>query len=80
VMTDRGDTLIHMRISDAEALLAKADGLRVHRSHWVARVAVINVSRKRGQIVLLLANGQSAPVSRSRLEVLANAGWPVMGA
>jgi len=75
VHTDCGEALIHMRISDAEALLPAGDGLRVHRSHWVARAAVLRVTRQGGQRRLVLENGKSVPVGRSRVKTLAQAGW-----
>ena len=63
VHTARGETLIHMRIGDAEQLLAGEDGVRPHRSFWVARRAFQGVERKDGKLRLKLASGQLIPVS-----------------
>lgn len=75
VHTDRGAALIHMRIADAESLLSRADGLRVHRSYWVAREALVGAERRAGQWRLRLENGLIAPVSRSRIAAVRDAGW-----
>jgi DNA-binding LytR/AlgR family response regulator len=75
IHTDRGDTLIHMRMSEAEALLKNADGLRVHRSYWVARTALARIKRQRGQLTLILHGGLEAPVARSRVASLKQAAW-----
>ena len=40
VATDRGTARLLMRLSDAIGEVDSVDGLRVHRSHWVARSAV----------------------------------------
>ena len=73
VYTTRGEALIHMRIGDAEAALAENDGVRTHRSFWVARGAFKSVARNEGRMTLMLENGLSAPVSRGRTEAVN--GW-----
>jgi len=70
VYTTRGEALIHMRIGDAETALADNDGVRTHRSFWVARAAFKSVARADGRMTLMLDNGLSAPVSRSRTEAV----------
>lgn len=67
VHTDRGSTLILMRISDAIRELALADGLQVHRSWWVARRGVDEAIRKNGRQFLNIKTGETVPVSRSFL-------------
>lgn len=65
VVTQAGEALILMRLSDAEAELAGFPGLRVHRSHWVAQDAVQSVRRREGRLFLILPDGAEVPVSRS---------------
>jgi LytTr DNA-binding domain len=67
IHTDRGATLIHLAIGEAEQLLAAEDGIRTHRSYWVARSAVASVVRKSGRMSLELKDGASAPVARARM-------------
>jgi DNA-binding LytR/AlgR family response regulator len=67
VHTDRGATLIHMAIGEAEQLLAGADGVRTHRSWWVARASIDSVDRKPGRVSLKLKDGSLAPVARARV-------------
>lgn len=74
--TPLGEDLILLRMADAEAELAPLDGLRVHRSWWVARAAVISVSREGGKLTLNLKNGLRVPVARTALGALRAAGWP----
>lgn len=68
-------TLVLLRMSDAVAELAGVDGLRVHRSWWVARDAVEEIIPAGRSVGLKLRGGIMAPVSRSRLPALRAAGW-----
>ena len=72
IHTDLGSDLILMRIGDAIAELAVADGLQVHRSWWVKRDAVVAVRRNE----LDLLNGLTVPVSRSFLPAVRAMQWP----
>lgn len=65
VVTDKGTSSVLMRLSDAIAELAGVDGLRVHRSHWVAARAVKGHERKGDKRLLILADGARIPVSRT---------------
>jgi len=65
VVTDRGAEPLLMRFADAIAELDGVDGLRVHRSHWVARAAVTGVQSDRGRMFLEICDGTKVPVSRS---------------
>lgn len=64
VVTVRGRTLILMRLGDAAAELSR-QGLRVHRSHWVATDGVVQHRRAGARDVLVMADGAQVPVSRS---------------
>ena len=72
--TTAGSTLVLMRFADAIAELDGADGLRVHRSHWVARDHVVGTARRNGRRVLRLTGGREAPVSRGYLADVRAAG------
>lgn len=75
VHTDRGSDLILLRLSDALNELALLDGAQTHRSWWVARGAVRDVSRGDGRAVLTLEGGLEVPVSRAHAPALRAAGW-----
>lgn len=76
VHTDRGSDLILCRFGDALAELSGADGLQVHRSWWVARAALVGSRRlDGGRVVLMLSNDLEAPVSRSFMANVREAGW-----
>lgn len=75
VHTSRGDDLILMRLSDAIGELAPLEGLRVHRSWWVARAGVERVRRDGEKLILVLRSGAEAPVARGNVRVLKDAGW-----
>ncbi|MEE3625566.1 LytTR family DNA-binding domain-containing protein [Nitrospirillum sp. BR 11752] len=75
VHTDRGSDLVLMRLRDAIADLGEGLGMQVHRSFWVARDAVVEVT-VRGQVgQLRLSDGTVVPVSRTALPRLRAAGW-----
>ena len=73
--TSKGQDLILMRLSDALPELEGIEGARTHRSWWVARAAIVSVERAEGRATLTLADGTEAPVSRSYLKPLRDAGW-----
>ena len=76
VTTAMGEELILMRMADAEVDLRGFDGLRVHRSWWVARAAVRGVERDGGgRLWLVLCTGLRVPVSRSQSGAVRAAGW-----
>jgi DNA-binding LytR/AlgR family response regulator len=65
VTTEKGSELVLMRMADAIADLGGEDGLQVHRSHWVAKNAVVSSRREKGRVVLTLPHGTEVPVSRT---------------
>ncbi len=76
VHTAAGSEMLLLRFRDALREVEHIDGLRVHRSHWVARAAVVGVERQRGgRIALRLVNGTKVPVSRSFAPAVKARGW-----
>lgn len=73
--TASGSDLILMRMRDAVAELDGLDGLRVHRSWWVARAAVASVAQDGRRMQLKLRNGIEAPVARDSQAILRESGW-----
>ena len=65
--TTEGSDLVLMRFADAVAELEGADGMRVHRSYWVAREHVTGSERINGRPTLHLTGGHKVPVSRTYL-------------
>lgn len=74
VHTDAGEELILMRLSDALAELIGVDGLQTHRSWWVAKKGIADSQVTRGKHRLILKSGSAAPVSRSFLKSVRDAG------
>ncbi len=70
IQTVDGRQLLRGRISDIEAQLPDALGLRVHRSHWVAASAVQGLNRSRDGWLLELTDGTTVPVARPRREAV----------
>ncbi len=73
--TAKGSELILLRFRDALGEVSGLDGMQVHRSHWVARAAVVRAVRQEGRTTLELVNGTNVPVSRSFLPALKERGW-----
>lgn len=65
VRTSAGSELILLRFSDAVREAEPAEGMQVHRSHWVARDFVASLKTEKGRVLLVLEDGSSVPVSRS---------------
>ena len=72
--TTTGSDLVLMRFADAIAELEGADGMRVHRSYWVARAHVTGSTRENGRPALCLTGGHKVPVSRTYLPEVRAAG------
>jgi len=64
VETPEGAYELRMRLRDAIDEMDNAEGLRTHRSHWVAEDAIVDARREEGRVVLVLKNGAEVPVSR----------------
>lgn len=75
VHTDAGSELVSMRFSEAVEELSHAYGYRLHRSWWVAAEAIEAVRWNRGIGEARLAQGLTAPISRSYATTLKEAGW-----
>lgn len=75
VITDHGEHMHLMRLSDAEDLAHPIAGLKPHRSWWVAESGVEHVKRKDGKLTITLKNGDIVPVSRSGTKALRAANW-----
>lgn len=65
VVTDKGEALLLMRLSDAIREADPEPGLQIHRSHWVAHAAVSRVVRASGRPSVELIDGRRLPISRS---------------
>lgn len=74
VHTDKGMSLILMRLTDAIAEASDVPGERVHRSHWVARDAINDVIRREGRVFVRMSDGAEVPVSRNAQPGLRQAG------
>ncbi|MCO6178853.1 LytTR family DNA-binding domain-containing protein [Ciceribacter sp. RN22] len=64
VVTRRGRELVLVRFSDALAELGETQGLRVHRSHWIADEHVAGLQRDGRRLFVLTADGDRIAVSR----------------
>ncbi len=70
VTTNNGSALVLIRLADAIAELEGLEGLRIHRSHWVAITAISKTKRENGKLLVELTNGISLPVSRTYAKTL----------
>ncbi|WP_296068881.1 LytTR family DNA-binding domain-containing protein [uncultured Agrobacterium sp.] len=64
IVTTRGRELVLLRFADALREIGRAQGLQVHRSHWVADAGVVALSRKSGRLCVVMQGGEEIPVSR----------------
>ena len=77
VTTTKGRELLLMRLSDAIVEADGVEGLRTHRSHWVALKHVDHAFRNGDRIFLRMRDGRDIPVSRAKHDMLRAAGlWP----
>ena len=72
-----GSTLELLPLQEAIGRFGGADGLRVHRSWWVATQAVAGAERDARNWRLRLTNGLTVPVARNRVTEARTRGWIV---
>jgi hypothetical protein len=75
IRTEHGARLEIGPLSRVTAGLKGVEGLRTHRSWWVARRAIAGVERDGRNLRLKLIDGETAPVSRASVAKLRAAGW-----
>ena len=75
IHTSKGTEMTLMRLSDAVRDSQPLDGLKVHRSWWVAKQGIEDVQKKNRTAVIRLKNNVSVPVSRSGYKMIKDAGW-----
>ncbi len=65
VVTEHGQQALRLRLADAIDEMDPVPGVRPHRSHWVARAAIVGIDRDTPQkLFLVLGNRDRVPVSR----------------
>lgn len=74
VVTSRGQELLLMRMSDAMKEAEGVDGLKIHRSHWIARDGIKRVDRQNGNYIVEMLDGTKLPVSRGQVQAAKDAG------
>ena len=83
LFTTKGDFLVYHRFSDAVKEVRNVQGMRVHRSHWVAENAVRQVCRSAKKMFVEIDGGMRIPVSRPYQAMVAqladDADLPVFG-
>lgn len=75
VETLRGKSLVLLRLADAIKETEGADGLQIHRSHWVALKKIAAVRREGGKVLVETVTGTVLPVSRTFLPALKEKGY-----
>jgi hypothetical protein len=75
VHTAGNSRLVLATLNQAMTALENTDGLQVHRSWWVARKAVVRAVTEGRNLRLQLVNGITAPVARSAVAMVREAGW-----
>lgn len=78
IHTEKGEASLRMRFADALIQLEGAEGMRVHRSHWVAFGAIERLEQDGRRYVATLTCGETVPVSPAYVDDLADAGVQLM--
>jgi DNA-binding LytR/AlgR family response regulator len=69
ITTANGDVLHRMRMRDAVAMTAPMQGIRVHRSSWIALCAIQRLEREGRASIAVLVNGQRVRLSRAGVKL-----------
>ncbi len=77
IVTERGKTLVLMRLGDAMREVGVLPGVQIHRSHWVALGAVAKVVKAEGKPAVELPDGRRLGISRGYMDAARAAGLVV---
>lgn len=66
VYTTAGESYVRGALREAIDSLGHLDGLHIHRSHWVAKDHVIDLTKTQQGMYCVMSNNQQFPVSRRR--------------
>jgi len=72
IATPKGAHLERITIKKAIELVPESSGLQVHRSHWVAYNAILDLEKTGERYAVLLRNGTKLPVGKSKVQGLEN--------
>lgn len=75
IITEQGTHMVLSTLSDAIAKTTAIQGVRVHRSHWVAKQGIHDITRKQGRLYATLHDGTEIPISRSGQSAIKSLGW-----
>lgn len=75
VYTAIGEELVLYRFGDALRELENFDGMQVHRSFWITKSAIQDISTSGSGYIITLQNDLKVPVSRSFKTQIDQAGW-----
>lgn len=73
ITTRAGRAKVLMRFGDALTEIEGTNGVRCHRSHWIALDAVQGHEIRGGKMVLFLSDGAEVPVSRTYCDAVRRA-------
>ncbi len=65
IITENGRHLVRMTMKKAIEMLPENAGIQVHRSHWVAFPAILNLEKTGSRYALLLRSGEKFPVGKA---------------
>lgn len=75
IITSKGNHMVYSSLSDAIAQTTPVNGVRIHRSFWVAENSLKDIVRKNNRYVCILKNDMEVPVSRQGMAHIKNLGW-----
>ncbi|MEM1345576.1 MAG: LytTR family DNA-binding domain-containing protein, partial [Pseudomonadota bacterium] len=70
ITTVAGETLLRCTLSEAAERVPQGEGLRVHRSHWLAFDQVAELGYRRGNLQATTRDGRIVPIGRAQSKVL----------
>lgn len=69
-VTSNGEHLQRMTLTEAINMAPADSGLRVHRSHWVAKSQILDLVQAQQKYSVILRNGRHVPVGKAKVEAV----------
>lgn len=70
IFTSNGEHLARLSMKSAISLAAEVEGMRVHRSHWVAKKHIVPLEKHSERYFLPLRNGVQIPVAKAQVSAI----------
>ncbi len=75
IITSKGNHMVYSSLANAIDDSVPVNGVRIHRSYWIAQEGLKDITRKNNRYVCILKNGMEINASRKGVEEMKKLEW-----